>query len=397
MLPDSDRREALDIASTITKALSEESEEDLSESVRVKSLEAARKLHDTLEKPGDGILKVAFTPVLWMCIRTCLELNVFRMLENKDIVSAEEIAKANGADEVLIRRLLRILTALGYVAEKGNGLYGATKWSSHLGQRTTEGTVRFDFFAPSAIEAPKWFKKTGYQLPTDPAKGLVQATHGFDEPTFTWLTRPEAKEVWDNANTFFEADRGSSPSWVSWFPVKEKLLDGYNKDLPVLVDVAGGRGHDVVEFCKKFPDVEGRLVLQDQKPVLDSSVADLPATVEKYPINFFEEAPVQGSRIYFMKYILHDWHDDTCLQILKNVSAAMTKGYSYLVINDMILPEENCSLFPALWDMTLFMVLSAQERTASQWKSLLTAAGLVIEGMYPPPGDGLGIIVATLA
>ncbi|KAI2768746.1 S-adenosyl-L-methionine-dependent methyltransferase [Daldinia loculata] len=398
MLPEPERLEALEIASAITKTLSGKPGSDLSESSRVDALEAARKLQNTLEKPGDGMLKVASTPIVWMCIRTCLELNVFRMLERQDVVSAEEIAKENGADEILIRRLLRVLTAAGYVAEKGNGLYGSTRWSSHLSQRTSEGMVKhlFDLCTPAAVEAPSWFKSTGYQLPTDPAKGIIQATHGFKEPLFTWFRRPENKKAWDHANTFFEGDRGSSPSWVSWFPVKEKLLEGYNKDLPVLVDVGGGRGHDVVEFCKRFPDVEGELILQDQQLVLDSSVADLPATVKKYPIDFFKEAPVKGARIYYMKYVLHDWQDDACLQILKNVSAAMTKGYSYLVINDMILPEEGCPLFPALLDILMFIVLSSQERAASQWNNLLHAAGLAIEGLYQPPGDGIGIIVATL-
>ncbi|KAI0122601.1 S-adenosyl-L-methionine-dependent methyltransferase [Daldinia grandis] len=398
MLSDSERLEALEIASSITKMLSGAPGSDLSESSRVEALEAARKLQNTLEKPEDGMLKVGFTPIVWMCIRTCLQLNVFRMLERQDVVSAEMIAKENGADEILIRRLLRVLTGAGYVAEKGNGLYGPTKWSSHLSQRTTEGMVKhlFDLCTPAAVEAPRWFKKTGYQLPSDPAKGIIQATHGFSEPLFTWFTRPEAKEAWDDANTFFEGDRGSSPSWASWFPVEEKLLKGCSKDLPVLVDVGGGRGHDVVEFCRAFPDVEGRVVLQDQQPVLDSSVADLPPTIEKSRIDFFQEAPVKGARIYYMKYILHDWQDDACLQILKNVAAAMTKGYSYLVINDMILPEERCPLFPALWDILIFTVLSSQERVGSQWNDLLSAAGLATEGLYQPPGSGIGIIVATL-
>ncbi|KAF3059903.1 Demethylsterigmatocystin 6-O-methyltransferase [Daldinia childiae] len=398
MLPESERLEALEIASAITKTLSGKPGSDLSESSRVQALEAIRKLQNTLEKPEDGMLKVAFAPMIWMCIRTCLELNVFRMLERQDVVSAETIAKESGADEILIRRLLRILTASGYVSEKGNGLYGSTKWSSHLSRRTSEGMVKhlFDLCAPATIEAPNWFKRAGYQLPTDPAKGILQTTHGFEEPLFIWFTKPEAKEAWDNANTFFEADRGSSPSWVSWFPVKEKLLKGYNKDLPVLVDIGGGRGHDIVEFSERFPDVEGDLILQDQQLVLDSPVADLPATVKKYPIDFFKEPPVKGARIYYMKYVLHDWQDDACLQILKNVSAAMTKGYSYLVINDMILPEEGCPLFPALWDVLIFIVLSSQERVVSQWNDLLPAAGLAVEGLYQPPGEGLGIIVATL-
>ncbi|KAI2626777.1 S-adenosyl-L-methionine-dependent methyltransferase [Hypoxylon sp. NC1633] len=366
---------------------------------RVQALEAAKKIHNCLETPENEMLKMSYAnPVIWACIRIAVELDVFNMLLEERPVSAEELAKQSGAEEALILRIMRVLTASGYVAEKGVALYGPTKWTRHLGRRTTVGMVKYqyDFATPPTVDLPKFFKGTGFKLPTDPVKGVAQASHGFNEPTFAWFTRPEAQEIWANANTFFESDRGTRPSWASWFPVREKLLKGYDKDLPLLVDVGGGRGHDILDFHEKFRDLEGRLVLQDQQPVLDSAIVELPPRIEKRSIDFFIEAPVKGARIYFMKFIMHDWMDGTALKILKNVSASMIKGYSYLVINDFILPDQGCPLLPALWDIGIFVVLSSQERTESQWKGLLSAAGLSIEGLYQPPGDGQGIVVATL-
>jgi uncharacterized membrane protein len=48
-------------------------------------------------------------------------------------------------------RLLRVLTAAGYVAEEGDGLYGATHWTSHISSRLTQGMVNFmyDVVLPS--------------------------------------------------------------------------------------------------------------------------------------------------------------------------------------------------------------------------------------------------------
>lgn len=103
-----------------------------------------------------------------------------------------------------------------------------------------------------------------------------------------------------------------------------------------------------------------------------------------------------GARLYYMKFILHDWSDEKCLTILKNVTAAMTKGYSTLVIEDFVLPVKGCALLPAMWDMEMMSFLSAMERTEKQWQWLLTKAGLEIEGFYPPPGDGTGVIVTRL-
>lgn len=213
----------------------------------------------------------------------------------------------------------------------------------------------------------------------------------------TRLALPGNESYWDDANSFFEGDRGSRPPWFTWFPVQKKLLAGADRgdNYILMVDVAGGRGHDLLEFYSQYSDEPGRLVLQDQQPVLDS-ITGMPDRIEKCGIDFWSQQPVSGARVYFMKFIMHDYADPDCIRILRNVAASMRKGYSFLVINDFILPDEGCSLLPAQWDLMMMVYLAAFERTASQWRTLLAAAGLAIEGLYHPPGDGQGIIVATL-
>lgn len=146
------------------------------------------------------------------------------------------------------------------------------------------------------MNTPDHLRQTGYRNPNDGRDGPFQAA--FDcqgEGIFTWLTKPENAEHWDATNSFFEGDRGSRPSWVTWFPVQEKLIDGSRPDFPLLVDVAGGRGHDLIEFHDRFPDA-GTLVLQDQQPVLDDAES-LPVGIEKQKFDFFAEPPVKGKSL----------------------------------------------------------------------------------------------------
>lgn len=75
----------------------------------------------------------------------------------------------------------------------------------------------------------------------------------------------------------------------------------------------------------------------------------------------------------------------------------MSKGYSYLVINEFVLPDQGCPLISAQWDLMMMIFMSSMERSESQWRALIGKAGLQVEGLYQPPGDGQGIIVATLA
>lgn len=98
-----------------------------------------------------------------------------------------------------------------------------------------------------------------------------------------------------------------------------------------------------------------------------------------------------------MKFILHDWNDELCLRLLRNVTAGMKKGYSTLIVEDFVLPVKGAALLPSMWDMEMMCILSAMERTERQWTTLLEQAGLEIEGFYQPPGDGTGIIVLNLA
>ena len=94
-------------------------------------------------------------------------------------------------------------------------------------------------------------------------------------------------------------------AWVDWYPVNERIINGFlrsgtadekvmGSDV-LLVDVGGGEGHYVKLFRGKFPDAAGRVVLQD----LHQPTADL-GGVEYQKYSFFDEQPVKGSRTHFV-------------------------------------------------------------------------------------------------
>lgn len=89
--------------------------------------------------------------------------------------------------------------------------------------------------------------------------------------------------------------RGSRPHWVHWFPVQEELINGSSgKDEDVLlVDVGGGKGHDLNKFITTFPDAKGRYVLEDLPVVIDDTY-DRNPRIEAVKHDFFQEQPIQG-------------------------------------------------------------------------------------------------------
>ena len=68
-----------------------------------------------------------------------------------------------------------------------------------------------------------------------------------------------------------EGRRTHWPNWIDWFPVQECIIDGFeNEEGGVLmVDVAGGRGHDLKKFQAMFPRAPGRLIVDDLPQVLE--------------------------------------------------------------------------------------------------------------------------------
>lgn len=99
-------------------------------------------------------------------------------------------------------------------------------------------------------------------------------------------------------NTFMGNTLGARKYWTDWFPIRERLLDGANEASPLLVDVGGGKGHDVLDFQAKYPQQGRRLVLQDLAPVT-SGLGDLGPAIERMTYDFFTEQPVQGKFIPF--------------------------------------------------------------------------------------------------
>ena len=65
---------------------------------------------------------------------------------------------------------------------------------------------------------------------------------------------------------------------------------------------------------------------------------DLRDRIDFMAHDFLTEQPVKGAEAYLFRWILHNWSDLYCLQILRNLIPALKPG-AYIVVNDNVLPE----------------------------------------------------------
>ena len=74
----------------------------------------------------------------------------------------------------------------------------------------------------------------------------------------------------------------------------------------------------------------------------------------------------------------------------------MTPGYSKIIINELVIPDENASLFMTRSDMNMMAMLAAMERSEQQWRELLGSVGLRILKIWTAEIESERIIECVL-
>jgi hypothetical protein len=68
--------------------------------------------------------------------------------------------------------------------------------------------------------------------------------------------------------------------------------------------------------------------------------------------------------------------------ILKRIAAAMTPGYSKLLINENVVPDLGADWQITGLDLMLMTLVSARERRENEWRQLLELAGFRIVSIW---------------
>ncbi len=166
----------------------------------------------------------------------------------------------------------------------------------------------------------------------------------------------------------------------------------------VVCDVAGGIGTLLAAILERRPRARG--ILLDAPEVLADAEEFLRASgvgerVERRAGDLFGEFDARAD-VYVLKWILHDWSDDACRDILRRVRAAMPLG-SRVVAIDQHLEPGRASPFSSLADLLMLVECEGgRERSPEQVHTLMTDAGLrpgrvrhaglhmVVEGIAAP-------------
>ena len=244
------------------------------------------------------------------------------------------------------------------------------------------------------MNLPKVLAEDHYKNPVNPMKCAAQLAHKDDRHVFQILM--DQPQEFGNFLTFMSAQREGRQGWLDFYPVEKQMIEGFKGEY-VFVDVGGAGGHECHALKGKYPHLPGKLVLQDLPDTIERVKGTEAPGMEAMVHDFFTPQPIKQARAYYLRNVLHDWSNDSCTHILKNLAAVMEPGYSKVLINETVVPLKGASLFTVQSDLNMMSSLAGMERTESQWHDLLKSAGLKIEKIWGGEGDSESLIEAMLA
>jgi C-methyltransferase len=297
------------------------------------------------------------------------KLNIADLLAEKPKTVAE-LAAATNTHERSLYRLLRTLASIGVFEETDPQVFGNNPASATLREDVKGSTRNMALWLGSK---PHWDVYAGLEYSVQTGKPAWDYVHG--EPVFPYLfeTNKELGNLFNHTMTSFSH---------SVIPALNEAYDF--SEIKTLADIAGGYGHLLAGVLKENPHMRG--VLFELPNVLEGATEFLKTEgvtdrVETVSGSFWESVPVKADA-YMLKFIIHDWNDEQCVQILSHIRAVMPANAKLLLV-EAVLPEGNEANFAKIIDLEMLISPGGMERTATEFDTLLEKAGFSLSRIIP--------------
>lgn len=286
--------------------------------------------------------------------------------------TAEELAVVTSTHAPSLYRLLRGLASLGVFAEVEGKKFTLTPLAECL--RSDSSSSQRALAIMSGEEHYKAWGELLYSVQT--GKTAFDMLYGM--PVFDFLSKHE-----EQAKNFDAAMVGVHGRETS------AMTDAYDfSTFGVLADVGGGNGSLLTTVLKRNPQLKG--MLYDLPGVTERAKASLQAAgvLDRCQViggSFFESVPA-GADAYLMRHIIHDWDDEKCITILKNIHSVIKPDGKLLVVEGVI-PPGNDPNFGKLLDLTMLTIPGGKERTEEEYRELFAAGGFQLTHIVPTAAE----------
>jgi hypothetical protein len=148
-----------------------------------------------------------------------------------------------------------------------------------------------------------------------------------------------------------------------------------------LLDIGGALGTFSIAVLSKNRGMRATLFdLPPVGPLAKEHIAKLGFSdrISVQTGDMFNDPLPEGADIITLGWILHDWDDERCLQILKRCFAALPSGGTIMLLEKFLNDERSGPIWPALMSLNMLVATAGgRERTAGEYGNLLVRAGFV--------------------
>jgi acetylserotonin N-methyltransferase len=207
----------------------------------------------------------------------------------------------------------------GYARSAGNGLY--ERWG-HLEQAVIDGAVTQ---SPAREPAPEAYRD------------FVAGMHAFG-----LLSSPRVAAAFD--------------------------LSRFRK----FVDLGGCTGHLALAIQQLYPDI--KIGVFDVPPVIEAAREYTGSRAELFAGNFFAD-PLPAADLYGLGKVLHNQTEPNIRILLERIRAALPDGGGLLIAERLLDEDRSGPLHVHLSSLNMLVAAGGVERTFSEYRTLLEAAG----------------------
>ena len=287
------------------------------------------------------------------------------------------VARAAGADEDALGRVLRLLAAHGVVALDGASV-SHTPASELL--RSDHPACLRDFARMLGLPV-MWRTAEGLAHPV--RTGEAAAPRVFPNGGF-WgylAERPEEARVFDAAMA--AKARGQIGAILAAHDFSQ-----YRS----LADIGGGQGHLLRAALAAHPGLTG--VLFDLPHVVEAArSAGGPEDRLMFRAGDFFKDDLPCCDAYALMEVLHDWADAPAREIVSAVRRA-APPHARLLVMEAVVPEGAAPNWPKTLDIVMLTLFAGRQRTAEEYRRLLRDGGFELRG-ETETGAGISVFEAA--
>jgi O-methyltransferase domain len=293
------------------------------------------------------------------------ELGVADHIQLGEPQPVAHLAKATGAHERSLYRVLRFLAGHGLFEEKQPGYFDHTPLS-HCLRSDVEGSYRAAGRMFHRL-FPGWEGLHHSLLTGEPGAQSV-----FKKPIFQFVgEHPDLGPLFDGGMTSIHN------------PETPAMLAACDfSSVQVLADIGGGNGSLLASVLERYPHMKG--ILFDLGHVAGRAKENLKGLGDRCSVregDFFESIP-SGADAYLFRHIIHDWTDEQCVQILSHCRKVIP-AHGRLLVVECVVPHGNEPSLAKDFDMTMMVFPGGVERTAEEFRGLLGKSGFEMTSITP--------------